>query len=264
VSAERGRLRVLIVEDEKLARSYLVELVEASGLAHVVLAAPSLALAGTIAPTDIDVALVDVHLVGEANAERAGLNFARTLAASTQPPAIVLTTASNAHALEAFSFGAVDYLLKPFVRARVNATLERVLERRVKPLPLLAKPVARFAARKGKGYVFLHAQDAQAFEAEGRLAYVHTAGARYDVDLSLTAMESLLGDGFVRVHRSWLVCLAMVREVERDGGEMTLVLGQADSAAGTLPLRVPVARDRISAVKQLLLGATIGIRREDG
>lgn len=256
----RALLRALVLEDERTARSYLVELIEASGLAQVVAAVSSVSLARAATKgDDIDVAFVDVHLVGEAEAERAGLGFAAFLRKNGGAPHIVLTTASPRHAVEAFELGVVDYLLKPFVAARVRESLSRILEKLPAPLPIRPRVAPRIAARKGRGYVFLDADEASAFEAEGRLAYVHAGGTRYDVDLSLAAIEALVGEEFLRVHRSWLVRCEKVREVDRDGAEMTLVL---DSDAAT-PLRVPVARDRVSAVRQRLLSATIGLRRED-
>jgi DNA-binding LytR/AlgR family response regulator len=253
-------LRALVLEDERAARSYLVELIEASGLAQVVAAVSSVSLARAATKGDeIDVAFVDVHLVGEADAERAGLGFAQSLLKAEGAPRIVLTTASPGHALEAFELGVVDYLLKPFVASRVRDSLARIHEQLPAPLPARARAAPRIAARKGRGYVFLGAAEATAFEAEGRLSYVHAGGSRYDVDLSLSAIEALVGDEFLRVHRNWLVRCQNVREVERDGGEMTLVLHN-DSGAG---LRVPVARDRISVVRHRLLSETIGLRRDD-
>ncbi len=253
-------LRALVLEDEKPARSYLVELIEASGLAQVVAAVPSTSLARAAATGEgLDVAFVDVHVVGEADAERAGLAFVEHLRRGPAGPQIVLTTASPRHALEAYQLGVVDYLLKPFVATRVRASLERVLAKLPAPLPARPRVPPRIAARKGRGYVLLDVDEATAFEADGRLTYVHAAGARYDVDLSLAAIEALVGDEFLRVHRSWLVRAAKVREVERDGGEMALVVGDG----GGPSLRVPVARDRVGAVRQRLLSATIGLRREE-
>ena len=257
---ERALLRALVLEDERVARSYLVELIEASGIAQVVAAVSSVSLARA-APKgdDIDVAFVDVHLVGEAEAERAGLGFAASLRKNGGAPHIVLTTASPGHAIEAFELGVVDYLLKPFVAARVRESLVRIHEKLPAPLAVRPRAAPRIAARKGRGYVFLGADEASAFEAEGRLVYVHAGSSRYDVDLSLAALEALVGEEFLRVHRSWLVRCEKVREVNREGGEMTLLLDRGTS----MPLRVPVARDRVGAVRQRLLSATIGLRRDE-
>lgn len=251
------RLRALILEDEWAARNFLVELVENSELAHVGAAAAdvetaSAALRGT--PTPFDVAFVDVHLVGDPSSEVAGLHWIAEVVRSANPPRIIITTASKEHAIRAFELGATDYLLKPFTLERVKNALGRVtaLGRRA---PDPAPP--RLAARSGRAIVFLRRDEAVAFEADGRLCFVHTGAGRYDIDLSLTALEAVLGDGWLRPHRGWLVALGAVRRIERDGGETTLIVGEEE-------LAVPVARERATAVRDRLLAHSVGLRRDDG
>lgn len=82
--------------------------------------------------------------------------------------------------------------------------------------------------------------------------FVHSAEGRLDVDLSLTALEAVLGPTYLRVHRSWLVSLAAVRGIARDDGEMSLLVGGS--------LTVPVARERAAQVKARLLSRTVGLR----
>lgn len=255
-----SKLRALVLEDERHARSYLVELVEATGLAHVVAAVPTPELATEALDHvgQVDVAFVDVHLVGTPSAETAGLGWIEEVRRRANPPTIVVTTAARDHALRAFELGATDYLLKPFLASRVAESLGRVRAQR--PAARAERVPARIVARKGKGLVFLEAGEAWAFEAEGRLCHVHAADGRFDVDLSLAALEALLGDAFLRVHRNWLVSLAHVRQLDRDDGEATLVLGEPKSPRA---LRVVVARDRVASVRERLLVATVGLRRDD-
>lgn len=261
----RDPLRCLILEDEWPARNYLAQLVEQSGVGHVVAAVPTtelanLALANT--PIPIDVAFVDVHLVGEHDASRAGIGWIESLDAFAReigrdPPRVVITTASSEHGMRAFELGAVDYLLKPFTESRVRTTLDRLIATRSGSTPPPRDSEARIAARQGKSIVFLGQNEAYAFEAEGRLAYVHSSRGRLDVDLSLTSLETVLGGGYVRVHRNWLVALGHVHSFARDGAESSLLVGGPEH-----PLRVPVARDRVGAVRDRLLASSIGLRRE--
>jgi DNA-binding LytR/AlgR family response regulator len=97
-----------------------------------------------------------------------------------------------------------------------------------------------------------------AFAAAERLAYVHTARGRFEVDLSLAAVESLMGRTLLRVHRSWLVNVDHVRELEGYGSETELLVGSA--APEEEPLRVPVSRERAQAVREALLARTMGVR----
>lgn len=261
-------LRVLILEDEWPARNYLVKLVEQSGVAHVVAAVPTTALATEAlrsSPSPVDVAFVDVHLAEEHAPERAGLSWIEATvkgSASGRSPAaplVVLTTAMSEHAMRAYELGVVDYLLKPFTERRVRATLDRlqVFAQKLPPRERVGEGDVRIAARDGRAIVFLRREEALAFEADGRLCYVHSTRGRLDVDLSLTALEAVLGPSFLRVHRTWLVSLSHVRSLERESGESFLLVGPVEP-----PLRVTVARERAFAVKERLLASAVGLRRE--
>ncbi|MDC0667187.1 LytR/AlgR family response regulator transcription factor [Nannocystis radixulma] len=256
----REPLQVLVLEDEWPARNYLVQLVEQSGLGHVAAAVPSPALASealAAAPVAIDVAFVDVHLAGERDPSRAGLTWIEGLAAGRGAPRIVLTTASSGHAMQAYELGVVDYLLKPFTEGRVRTALERLVAATARSSAPRTDGATRIAARHGRAVVFLARDEAFAFEAEGRLCFVHTAQGRLDVDLSLTSLEAVLGPTYLRVHRNWLVSTAHVRAMERESGELVLVVGPGQ-------LRVQVARDRAAAVRDRLLASAIGLRPGPG
>lgn len=264
----REPLRVLVLEDEWPARNYLVQLIEQSGLAHVLAAVPSPALASealVTSPSPIDVAFVDIHLAGEQDPAYAGLSWIEALAIQKRsalqtfvPPRFVLTTASSEHAMRAFELGVVDYLLKPFTKTRVEAALNRLgqLERPQSALPIPDADV-RIAARQGRSIVFLKREEAFAFEAEGRLCFVHSKRGRLDVDLSLTSLESVLGPSYLRVHRNWLVSIRHVQTMERESGDAVLIIGSNDP-----PLRVSVARDRAGEVRERLLASAVGLRRD--
>lgn len=259
-------LRALVLEDEWPARNYLVQLIERSGLAHVVAAVPSTTLATEAlgaSPLAIDVAFVDVHLAGARAPDRAGLSWIESVVESVRvkqreaSPRFVLTTAKDEHALRAFELGVVDYLLKPFTESRVRAALERLTIVHPRAQASERGDDVRIAARDGRAIAFLRKDEAFAFEAEGRLCYVHSTRGRLDVDLSLTSLESVLGPSYLRVHRSWLVSLEHVLSMERDGGDAVLLVGPNDP-----PLRVNVARDRAGAVRERLLSRAVGLRRD--
>jgi DNA-binding LytR/AlgR family response regulator len=169
----------------------------------------------------------------------------------------VLATAFEQHAVAAFELGAVDYLLKPFGEERVLQCLTRVQQRRRVHEPVRPH---RIVARKKKSLVFLEAHEIWAFEAEERLTYVHTRHGRFDVDLSLRAIELALGASVTRVHRKWLVNAAHVRELTRDTNETQLFVGDGLASEGH-GVQVPVSRDRVAAVREVLLSQAVGMRR---
>jgi DNA-binding LytR/AlgR family response regulator len=238
------KLCALVVEDEWAARNYLVQLLEATGDVEV---------AGAVATVDDgreaikaiapDVVFVDIQLAGS---EQDGLELVR----DGRAPAYVLATAHPQHALDAYQLGVIDYVLKPFTAERVAQCLARVRAR----LPARVAPRApvRVVGRRKRALVFLRLDEVWAFEASDRLACVHAARGVFDVDLSLTAIEASFGAALVRVHRNWLVNADHVRELEGATSDAELLVGDG--------LRVPVARERAAAVRELLLANTAGVR----
>jgi len=250
VNAE-AKLRALVVEDEWAARNYLVELLERSGAVEVIGAAASAEDARDVLrsrESPIDVAFVDVRLVGTERDDE-GLDVVRSFARQPGAPMFVLATAFAQHALEAFDLGVVDYLHKPFTTERVAQCIERLRARRSSH-PAATGPV-RIVVRRKRALVFLRLEEVWAFEAAERLAFVHSSRGKFDVDLSLAAVEASFGRSLLRVHRNWLVSADHVKELEGAGSETELLVGD---------LRVPVARERAQAVREALMQGTLGIR----
>ncbi len=252
------KLRVLVLEDEWIARNFLVEMVEASGVATVIGAIATFdeaaAFIDDAEPASIDVVFVDIHLAGST---RDGLALVRACVARPGAPAFVLATALRNHAIEAFELGVADYVLKPFERLRIHACLARLAVAR-RPNPPAAPPRrARIVARHKRNLVFLTLEEVWALEASEGLTFVHTDRGTFDVDLSLDTIAASFGHDFLRVHRNWLVSEDHILELERDAGESTLLVGKG----AVTPLRVPVARDRAAPLKARLLDEAIGLRR---
>ncbi len=280
-------LRALVLEDEWPARNYLVELLEGTRMAEVVGAIATIdearaVLAATKSGVSVDVVFVDVQLMPDG--EGAGLELVRELSRAPDAPLFVLATAFKEHALEAFELGVADYLLKPFTEERVQACLDRLHARRPRTDAEPPSGPLRIVARRGRGLVFLDPSEVWAFEAADRLTSVHTAHGTFDVDLSLSAIETSLGRSFARVHRNWLVNAAHIKRLDRDGNETTIFVGlglgehreshSRDLAPHTASsdhpssernphagLTVPVARERAQGVREMLLANAMGVRR---
>jgi DNA-binding LytR/AlgR family response regulator len=131
------------------------------------------------------------------------------------------------------------------------------MARRAVQLPFGAP---RIVARRGKSLVFLQPDEVWAFEAADRMAHVHTPHGVFDLDLSLSAIESSLGRALTRVHRNWLVNVSFIKEFARDGTETKLFVGRGigPERSGVI---VPVARERAAAIREMLLTHATGLRR---
>jgi two-component system, LytTR family, response regulator LytT len=253
------KLRVLVLEDEWVARNFLVELIEVSQLGAVVGAVATLDEASEFLANavGVDVVFVDVNLAGSRGT---GIDFVREQNAlrSGAAPLFVLATAMREHALEAFELGIADYLTKPFSRERVAQCLQRLTAKRNDLAPVSAP--SRIVARKRKSLVFLELSDVWAFESSDRLSIVHTEHGTFDIDLSLATIETSFGKQFMRVHRNWLANTDYIREMERDSGDTTLIVGSSYSDKSP-SVRVPVARERSAEIRQRLIDAAPGIRK---
>jgi len=253
------RLRVLVLEDEWVARDFLVEILERTALASVVGAVGGFDDAASFlrdltSADGIDVVFVDIHLVGS---RASGLDLVRTFTHARDAPAFVFATALQEHAVEAFALGVDDYVLKPFDEERIAQCLVRLRDRRRASASPRRAP--RIVARNKRNLVFLQPEEAWAFEAAEGLSLVHSERGAFDVDLSLDAVAASIGRSFTRVHRNWLVNEDHVLELEREPGETALLVGGRTASAPRL--RVPVSRDRAASVRTRLVGDGVGIRK---
>jgi two-component system response regulator AlgR len=242
-------MRILIVDDEPLARARLRTLVAELGLAGVEVAGE--AVDGVDAILAHESAPVDVVLLDIAMPRMDGLEAARHLAAMENPPAVVFCTAFDEHALAAFEAHAVDYLVKPVARERLRIALERARKftaEQVRGIVGEVKSQSRshICARIRGSLRLVPVAEIAYFLAEDKYVVVHHDGGEVLIEESLKALEDEFGDRFVRIHRNCLVAVDRITALERsgDGGTMALVRGAAQ------PLEVsrrclPIVRELI-------------------
>jgi two-component system LytT family response regulator len=220
-------LRVLVADDEAIARKRLVRLL--SGMPDVALAgqcADAKEVLAHVRAGEIDVVLLDIQMP-----ELSGLEALQLLPADG--PLVIFCTAHAAHAVSAFEVGAVDYLLKPIDGARLRKALDRARSRGAVPArPLAAAaatpPFERLALPTRQGIVLLDPRDVTHAELADELVTVHAAGQTYLSALSLQDLEARLpADTFVRVHRRALVNLTHVVRLQPNevGGFVALTRG---------------------------------------
>jgi two-component system, LytTR family, response regulator AlgR len=250
MAADTPALKVMLVDDEALARLRLRSLLAAcDDTANEVVAEAESAQQALdlLRGTEVDLVLLDIRMPG-----RDGLQLASALRSLPTPPAVVFVTAHGSHALRAFDLDAVDYLTKPVQRARLQAALQRVMQRRwpqaTLPAPLQEVPMLVVAER---GRVLrVPVAEVLVLKAEMKYVTLRTATRNYVLDDSLTELEQRLGPGFIRIHRNALVANHAVRELQR---------GSSDAAEEGWAVRVapidewlPVSRRQVGAVKEAL------------
>lgn len=231
-------MRALIVDDERLARAELRRLLAAHPDIEIVGEAAHAGEArDRIAELAPDLLLLDI--------EMPGANAFDLLASLDAAPAVIFTTAFDAHAVRAFEVSALDYLLKPIDPARLAAALERALEA-FRPAAAidrgmpgegggdpdglaggaggLPRGIDRVFVRDGERCWFVRLSDVAVIESEGNYARLDVPGQPL-LARSLAYLEARLQPAFFRASRKHLVNLKLVDRVEAvPGGGLVLIL----------------------------------------
>lgn len=200
-------MRVLIADDEPIAREILREHIDAiAGLEFAGEAATGAEAISRIFDLRPDVVLLDLQMP-----ELDGLSVVRSLSGE-RSPLIIFVTAYENHALAAFEVGAIDYLLKPVRRERLEKALEKA-RRQLKPAPP-SETLRKIVGRRGTDLYLLDPAEIVAFQAEGELVHIVTTAQRYLSDHSLKALQDKLEKTrFRRIHRSTIINTDHIRKI---------------------------------------------------
>ncbi len=208
------KLRVLLVDDESLARSRLTTLLGdcvAPGAVVSAEAADAKQAMNALKLGSFDVVLLDIRMPGID-----GITLAQTIAAMPQPPAVVFVTAHSEHAVKAFELEAIDYLTKPVRLERLQQTLQKVERHLQESRGLdadLAEDVLIIQDRGRAERVPL--SEVLYLKAELKYITVRTALRSYILDGSLSELEERHAAWFMRIHRNALIARRAVRALER-------------------------------------------------
>ena len=234
--SSNGTISVLIADDEAPARRGLRDLLEPHGDISIVGEARSGEEAiQAIERLDPDVVFLDVEMP-----DGDGFEVVRAIGADNMPLTI-FATAYDSYALRAFEAHALDYLLKPYdrerfesalVRARrelstaVDARVNEKLRAFLRLVDEKSRHARRVPIRMGERTRFVDVGEVEYFEAEANYVRVHTRRGSSLMRETLTALQARLDPArFARVHRSLIVQVARVAEVESmPSGEYVLVL----------------------------------------
>jgi len=225
-------LRTLIVDDEPIARRVMREELGSFDDIEIIGEADNGAVAlEKISSEHPDLVLLDLQMPG-----MGGLEVVRSLKRGTHMPVIVIVTAYDKYALQAFEAGAIDYLLKPVGEERLAEAVERarrltekeaveriaqiqeITDQRAIPQP------RRIVGRIGEEYFLLSANEIYAFQADGDIVWIFTAKKKYLATQTLKALDQRLRNtSFRRIHRSALVNVDHVRKMSALSSQRWLI-----------------------------------------
>jgi DNA-binding LytR/AlgR family response regulator len=224
-------VKVLAVDDERPALDDLARELRAAGAAVETAASGEDALQA-LSNAHYDAVFLDVRMPG-----LDGVELARVLRRFASPPALIFVSAYESAAVEAFELRALDYLLKPVSRSRLEEALARVVQR---PPDMLAVDVP------GGGTRLVQRADIHYLQAHGDYVRVVCTDGRFLVRATLGEIERRWeAHGFHRVHRQYVVNLRRAVEL-RPRLNGTAVLVVADG------VELPIARREVAELRRRL------------
>lgn len=240
-------MKVLIVDDEKLARDRLVRMVEKLPDYQIVGHASNGNQAIQLAESsDADIVLMDIRMPG-----LDGIQAARHLSGLEHPPAVIFTTAYADHALDAFETHAVDYLMKPVKQDRLQHALEAAkkptraqVEQNSEVLSSI-EPRNHICARVRGNLVLVDIEDIYYFHAEQKYVTVRHKEGELLIEDALKNLEAEFADRFVRIHRNALIQLKYISGLVAHNDGQRVSIKEIDDT-------LEVSRRHLAAIRKII------------
>jgi two-component system LytT family response regulator len=220
-------MRILIVDDEPLAREALANVLAArKDVERFDSACDAMEALARLGENAYDVLLLDISMP-----EVSGIELVDRLRDNNFPvPSVVFVTAYKEHAIAAFEQHAVDYVLKPFSNDRINEALDAAFQRTsderaaqlIKTLPLVRQlspqGPARIAIKANGSILFIDPSEVLVVKAEGNYVLLERKAGSHLLRESISVMAKKLKPyGFLQIHRSVLVNASFVEEIQPHG-----------------------------------------------
>lgn len=241
-------MKILIVDDEALARERLRDLViELYPDSNIAEAANGIEALDKITEHPPEIILLDIRMPG-----MGGLELANHLLHFDIPPAIVFTTAYQDYALSAFDANAVDYLLKPIRKERLNSAIERATVVSHAKLATLGKTEGVTSTRTHLSAMIqgniqlIPIENIYYLKAEQKYVTAAWPGGEILLDEPLVSLETEFSDYFIRIHRNALVAKNHIKRLGKttDGQHAIYFSG--------IPIGLIVSRRHFSDVKKII------------
>lgn len=198
-------MKILLVDDEPLALSRLQRLLGSLGYTEITTATSGIEALKIATKTQFDLVFLDISM-----AEMDGIELGYALRYKDENLAIIYQTAHENHALKAFDVGAIDYLLKPYSLESLKRSIARATSKMAE-----SKEELRFISKAGSNHYLLKPEDIYYIKADlTEVIFRSDKGFSY-YPKKISDLEALFAPyGFLRVHRSYLINLNHIKEME--------------------------------------------------
>ena len=247
----RTEMRVIVVDDEKLARERLTRMVTTlAGYDVVAEAASGDEAVQKAVQYEPDIVLLDIRMPGSD-----GIHAGAQLAALANPPAVIFCTAFSEHAIEAIDVNASGYLLKPVRRealAEALANIGRVNKVQRMSVTGLdsseedSRSRTHISAKTRRGIELIPLSEVRFFQADHKYVTVRHDKGEVLIDDTLRDLEDEFGDRLVRIHRNALVMMDHLEALERDS------TGHYQVRMRGVEQKLDVSRRHVSGLRRLV------------
>ncbi|MEI7556707.1 LytTR family DNA-binding domain-containing protein [Candidatus Chlorohelix sp.] len=245
------RLKILIVDDEQLARAdlqyMLKKMPEVESVSECTNATEALELLNGAV---LDALFLDIEMPG-----LNGLKAVKIINQLQNPPLIVFVTAYDEHAAKAFELNAVDYLVKPYSEKRLAQAITKIQKAQSSGAVNFTQEeqankahFKKIPVQKDEGVLLINLADVRYIVAYDDRVFVNTLNEQFLCRFSLAELEQRLNtQGFVRIHRSYIANLQYIVELQPFfNGTYNLII---DDKKHTI---LPVSRSRIKLLRSLI------------
>ncbi len=195
-------MKILIVDDERLAISRLKRLLEEVGESDIASAENASEALKKIKEQHFDLFFLDINLP-----DGVGIELAYTILSQNAAALIVFQTAHESYALKAFEVGAVDYLLKPYSKEQLQRSVDRAKKAK-------EAKTHTFMVRDGNEYRMVEAKDIYYVQADLSQTVLRSKEWFLYYPKKISDMEELLiSHGFFRIHRSYLINTSKIKKM---------------------------------------------------
>lgn len=216
-------MRVLVVDDEQPARKKLISFLKVEKeVWQIIESGNGLDAVEKIKSEKPDLVLLDIQMPG-----KNGFEVIEEIGADNMP-AVIFVTAYDQYALDAFEINAIDYLLKPFDKERFSKSFNRAIDeiklkkRNTDEIKLLLNEIKkekkyldRIMVNAGVKYFFIHTDEIIYISAEEKYIEIHTLKSKYLLRETMNnTEESLDPNKFARIHRSYIVNIEQIQEMQ--------------------------------------------------
>ena len=197
-------MKILIVDDEDLARARLLRMLGTLGHNDITQASNANEAMQEVQNNDFDVVFLDINMP-----QTSGIELGYELKYLDNSISIIYQTAYEEHALKAFDIGAVAYLVKPYSIEQVKQSLERINTQKE------SNKEIRILSKTGENYLLLKPQEIFYIKADLSEVMLRSAKGFSYYAKKISDLEQLLqSHKFVKIHRSYLINLDEIKEIE--------------------------------------------------